>query len=404
MQEHLKNIFMQIQCDLEDHFVDKPKTHDGLIELLFADESMGWIKIEILQQYIEEFDAFPPLALVKLYSEDHPTKIFDHALFQRRKVDGATLVGPAKNFYLLTNGEKVGPFSETQINEKLRHRELLHTHTATNNDGKSWHKLFEFKSFDRRYLGQDDLPKLPYQELFHDSHHEAKGTLNQVSEEKLKKEAIAGLAHLGQIKSAKRPISEDHDEEHRLADNKTNEQGLGKIVAALLAVILVVGFWQWNSDKASKSTAKKRRKSSRVAKLKPIRKKTTSDRRNVQQSQNARPSYKTRRKKRGSRNIRSRSRSRRSISSKRGTSFSDNRKYRDTRKKMMDNPLRDEYDNEYPDTRGQDANSDTRKLSKEHYERGGGDFEDENDEESTNERFNNDNNFEEAHAEEEYLE
>lgn len=71
---------------------------------------------------------------------------------------------------------------------------------------------------------------------------------------------------------------------------------------------------------------------------------------------------------------------------------------------MMDNPLRDEYDNEYPDTRGQDANSDTRKLSKEHYERGGGDFEDENDEESTNERFNNDNNFEEAHAEEEYLE
>ena len=115
MKDHLKNVYMQIQCDLEDHLEEKPKSYEGMIKLSIEKDSLGWIKIEILQQYVEEFDGFPSEATVMLYSEDDPTTIYNHELFQRRKVEGNTVVGPEKSFHLLVSGQKLKNLKEEYI-------------------------------------------------------------------------------------------------------------------------------------------------------------------------------------------------------------------------------------------------------------------------------------------------
>lgn len=65
-----------------------------------------------------------------------------------------------KKYYFLKNGVSVGPLNESDIVEKLKSKELLFNDLISENNGKTWQKIFEYRIFNRKVKN-----KLPTTEL-----------------------------------------------------------------------------------------------------------------------------------------------------------------------------------------------------------------------------------------------
>lgn len=123
--------------------------------------------------------------------------LFEHEIFNKR--DDDRQVGnhqkahekKAKEFLYLFNGQKRGPFSEKEINDKLHLGELSLDSLLSCDNGKSWKKFYQFEQFDRRNEDDEDASRIdiiraPKNEEFEKSRIYTRALL-----EKLKKEQPA---------------------------------------------------------------------------------------------------------------------------------------------------------------------------------------------------------------------
>lgn len=134
------------------------------------------------------------------------TAFYEHPFFQRRKpqvlAEGSAT--KAKEYYLLVEGTKLGPYATQEIQEMLDQKEIILTDLISE-EGKDWVKLHSLNEFDRREHTQNSLPESPGWEVFKDSNEETRASLDNPD---LETSALASLAFLENVKAGKSPIQE----------------------------------------------------------------------------------------------------------------------------------------------------------------------------------------------------
>lgn len=199
--------------------------------------------------------------------------LFEHEIFNKR--DDDRQVGnhqkphekKAKEFLYLFNGQKRGPFSEKEINDKLHLGELSLDSLLSSDNGKSWKKFYQFEQFDRRGEEDDegsriDIIKAPKNEEFEKSRIYTRALL-----EKLKKEPGAEadikntLLAVQKISQRKKAVSlseataiEAFDPDSLQANSKRTKIIRTSLVACLAILVLSIVFEQ---DKTSNKTGSK---------------------------------------------------------------------------------------------------------------------------------------------------
>lgn len=117
--------------------------------------------------------------------------------------DQALTVPEGDKVFLLVDGQKSGPFSKEQVTEMVASRDVLITdHVSV--DGHEWFHLYQWSDFDRRVAHKEELPGLPQVNLFVASDKEVDESLENRKEDLIEREAMAGLAYLGNLNSGKR--------------------------------------------------------------------------------------------------------------------------------------------------------------------------------------------------------
>ena len=79
----------------------------------------------------------------------------------------ADVVSISGDVFLLSEGQKVGPFSMEEITEKLQQKELLYTDYFSLDGGMQWLKISEHEQFNRRKMTREEnLPSMPENKFF----------------------------------------------------------------------------------------------------------------------------------------------------------------------------------------------------------------------------------------------
>lgn len=94
--------------------------------------------------------------------DEHQFKAFwSYPQFQRRKPSVLSTTPHQNKFWLLSAGQKSGPLSFNEIDERIEQGELVMTDQISTDDGHTWKKLFQIPDFDRRRHTVDALPISP---------------------------------------------------------------------------------------------------------------------------------------------------------------------------------------------------------------------------------------------------
>ena len=106
-------------------------------------------------------------------------------------------------FYLLKHGQKSGPFTLEQVQDKLKNHEITITHMVSSDGGRSWQKLFQLDALDKNALNiGKELPKSPDEVTFDKSQAEVEDGLKR-TQHTTTTDAIASLAKLGSLEDKK---------------------------------------------------------------------------------------------------------------------------------------------------------------------------------------------------------
>lgn len=170
------------------------------VEVAFGEEIIGFVTMNELKQYLEENEDKYADTFVKKWGMETWVPATQQAFLQRRK---PTLVknseiSPDERFYFLKEGQKMGPYTINDLKAKIDRKEILVTEMIVPEKGGEWFKLFELSNFDRRLPPQtpEDLPNCPDATVFEHSSDKKKSRFEE-------REAMAGLAFIGQIKTGK---------------------------------------------------------------------------------------------------------------------------------------------------------------------------------------------------------
>ncbi|RLA62595.1 MAG: hypothetical protein DRQ88_08190 [Epsilonproteobacteria bacterium] len=135
-----------------------------------------------------------------------------------------------KNFYLLVNGRKVGPYRIEDIDFKVKNSEVLFTDLISEDAGSSWKKLYELEGFDLRKHAEENLPTIPGGQVLEEP--------AQKTDQNERVDAVGDLAKIGhQSSNEKKHLysSEEVPEEKSLWQGLTN-------IAAFLGIIFITIF------------------------------------------------------------------------------------------------------------------------------------------------------------------
>ncbi len=181
--------------DLEQTGIDGAQ----FFEVAIGETVIGFIHQNELKNYLElHSDEYANLCVRKLGQETW-MPASQHAFLQRRrpKIIKDNEISTDERFFYLKEGQKMGPFTINELKQKIDHKEILITEMIVPEKGGNWFKLFELEQFDRRLYGvRGQLPERPSEERF-----EFEQSL--IKENSPEKEAIAGLAYIGQIKTTR---------------------------------------------------------------------------------------------------------------------------------------------------------------------------------------------------------
>lgn len=157
-------------------------------------ETFGPFESEALREYSSQNET--------LFDEAHASKVetndfkpfWTHALFQRRSpqiIKNDSHDGP---FWILDQGQKMGPVTSHDVEKKLEMGFLSMADHLSIDNGQTWKKIFEFAEFDRRTHSADELPMSPLESVFQQSKIDVMEKLENGPEKPT--EELASLAHV----------------------------------------------------------------------------------------------------------------------------------------------------------------------------------------------------------------
>ncbi len=205
----LKNTLISLSLNDKDssHYSD-----NELFHVLLKEESFGPVRGNDINDLISRGAKLDENILVKSVNQKKWLRLFDHPFFQRRQEEEkknhqVSEKAKSNKFYLLNYGQKTGPFSTAQLQEKLENREIDITHMISSDNGTTWERILELDSFDRRKLGiGQELPPKPTSDIFKGVEDEVAKDLKNANKNKTT-DTIASLAHLGNLESKKHHAS-----------------------------------------------------------------------------------------------------------------------------------------------------------------------------------------------------
>ncbi len=155
---------------LSDETIDAMGINNHDLWLIRIDKTvLGPFETEALKSYaFENEELFNDVQANRM--DEHQFKPFwNHPQFQRRKPSVISPINHQNKFWLLLTGQKTGPHSFQEIDEKIEHGELVLTDQISTDDGHVWKKIFQVPDFDRRRHTADSLPISPTEMSFQEA-------------------------------------------------------------------------------------------------------------------------------------------------------------------------------------------------------------------------------------------
>ncbi len=129
--------------------------------MLIKEEPLGPIEQQELIRFLEEHPSFPRDTKVSSFKNPLWLPIYRYPVFQRKQASEKQEDGqPAKEFYLLHNGSKKGPYSLLTLEKMIDENRCLPFHLVCEADGKQWMKAYEMSEI-KDFFGQKSLKDLP---------------------------------------------------------------------------------------------------------------------------------------------------------------------------------------------------------------------------------------------------
>lgn len=175
------------------------------------DGELGYFWQYDLKDFVQQDTSFEENTFIQKWGTEQWIPLFEHPFFQRRKPQVVSNVERSNNqqkYFVLEQGQKIGPFTIEEITEQVEHKKLLLTDMISVDEGHSWCKIYDLEEFDRRNGQQAGLPHAPERDVL--SHSEADVTGVREAGSTDATENLAGLAYIGKSKA---PIIEIPEEE-----------------------------------------------------------------------------------------------------------------------------------------------------------------------------------------------
>lgn len=173
---------------------------EHIFEIQKDNLSLGFISLYDLKEYIILDESSCELLFVKNIDQNSFQLLFEHPLFQRRKLQiidpthAESILPVEQKFHILQQGQKSGPFTKDEMNDFITNREIIMNDMVSINAGQTWQKLFATPGFERRELKpKDELPRLPDEDYLKQGPADYRSTDNIT-------DATSSLAYLGNIK------------------------------------------------------------------------------------------------------------------------------------------------------------------------------------------------------------
>jgi hypothetical protein len=188
----------------EDEITKYIKNRDNIFEIKNNEKSLGFISLADAKNYFLSHEDEAIHFFVKNIDRADWKTILDSSFFQRRKpqlvsTENADIeVDDELEFYILQNGQKVGPLTKAILMEMVSKKEILVTEMVSFNGGQVWLKLYQIDGFNRRASRKesDQLPGAPDTEMMSKQNVAVRNIGATV-------DAITSLAFLGNLKRGK---------------------------------------------------------------------------------------------------------------------------------------------------------------------------------------------------------
>ena len=183
-----------------DQIEDENFDREMIMDLSLNGEPLGFFNVDELNLFLQHTHLSPD-TIVRPYLSETWMKIYEHPRFQRRRPqiirtkDKSSVDAKADQYFILKNGQKIGPLNTEEIKNKLEIKEFIMTDLISSSKEESWGKIYEIELFDRRKLSNDTPPPIPANDVISIaeeiiSYDEQDGT----------NDAIVSLAFLGNRK------------------------------------------------------------------------------------------------------------------------------------------------------------------------------------------------------------
>ena len=198
---------------INDYLLPKEALESGnyprseVFEALIDEKKMGPFWQEDLKDFVNDAGLHDSETKIKNIDEDQWISLHEHPLFQRRKpslVGTSDINNPDNRYFLLSNGKKIGPFSNEELLSKIESLEILFTDYVSIDEGQSWGKIYEIEGFERRDLKPSKLPQMPDKSLLNNSLEDA---TNAVQKSKDNDQSLVSLAYIGHLNEGKTRLS-----------------------------------------------------------------------------------------------------------------------------------------------------------------------------------------------------
>ncbi len=144
-------------------------------------------------------------------------------------------------FWLLHYGQKEGPFTVAEIEEKLSQKQILFTDLISPNMGATWIKIYRHECFNRRVSTEEEkTPELPFKpadNIFKQAH--------LVRDIELEEEAEA-IADFAINKNQSRQYQEEDEDEEELNAQMPSRKRFWSIAAALSCVLAFITWMKFS--------------------------------------------------------------------------------------------------------------------------------------------------------------
>lgn len=193
----------------------------------------GFCSLNALRDYVKQNPESIDELIVRNSESTHWIKLFEHPSFQRRKLqliatDDFSL-DDEQDYYILSNGQKHGPYESIQIRAMLESKEILITDEISLDSGSKWHKIYNLENFDRRALKEsDELPSLPSSDI-----------LNKISTKRPENSTNNALSLMAFIKGDRNKVNAKNiDDIAMTVTRSASSFPIAKILFLLSAVVM----------------------------------------------------------------------------------------------------------------------------------------------------------------------